>query len=302
MTNKPRKHHFIPQFWIKKFHHSDGNYYVYDSNSGNIATKHPRNVMQLINLYTIEPENLDDVTLETVDLNKVDNKGNTLFNKLINGQIDNNLKNELADFFAVQILRDPQVVSSYTPQAQNISLSLLEIIDENEFEIFKAKWEAKYPGANIYEHEFIHLKKLDRDGDIENIVENIIVALSTSGGIPELPFTDVVRSPDSRKIIKEQLMEMSWTLKNTSKNYILGDMGAIYNKGEMDHVRIPISPSKALFLEKTGDITQSIELKTAEDFEVESLNIESAAYARRWIVGEPSTIDTLKIQVGKNIL
>lgn len=37
MNDKPRKHHFVPQFWIRRFAGSDGRLWAYDHDSGRIS-------------------------------------------------------------------------------------------------------------------------------------------------------------------------------------------------------------------------------------------------------------------------
>jgi hypothetical protein len=77
MNNKPRDHHFIPQFWIKRFADTDGKIWTFDKENydSQIKPKSPKKVMQIFNLYTVQPSGLDDTSLEEVDLMKLDNDG-----------------------------------------------------------------------------------------------------------------------------------------------------------------------------------------------------------------------------------
>src|SRR5258705_13928447 len=67
LTDKPRKHPFVPQFWIRKFAGPDGKLWAYDHRTDQIREHSSKQLMQIFNLYTIEPSGADDTTLETVD-------------------------------------------------------------------------------------------------------------------------------------------------------------------------------------------------------------------------------------------
>jgi len=68
MTDKPRIHHFVPQFWIRKFISLDGKLWGYEWNSDRIRDRSPRSMMQVFDLYTIQPSGADDTSLETNEL------------------------------------------------------------------------------------------------------------------------------------------------------------------------------------------------------------------------------------------
>jgi hypothetical protein len=78
MTTKPRIHHFVPQFWIKKFASSNGKIEAFDKKDGQVYVRSARQIMQLYNLYTLQPTGIDDTTLETSELNKIDSDGAAL--------------------------------------------------------------------------------------------------------------------------------------------------------------------------------------------------------------------------------
>lgn len=53
MNHKPRKHHFVPQLWIRRFARSDGRLWAYDHDSGRINERSPKQFMQIFNLCTV---------------------------------------------------------------------------------------------------------------------------------------------------------------------------------------------------------------------------------------------------------
>jgi len=298
MSNKPRKHHFVPQFWIRKFKSSDQKIWSYDKETDCIGSRSSKQIMQIFNLYTVQPSGVDDTTLETVDLGKVDTDGSRVFDSVLNGDRSEEARSKLADFLAVQILRDPEVVTTYNPKAQELALSLLEIFQSQDYETFLTKWQAKYPKTEVTEVEFAHIQSMGLIG-LENEIDKIITALDTTEGIPELPFTDVVRSPDSRKSVTDKLLGLEWMIKTTTADkFILGDIGVIYNKGDMINVSVPLSPNAALFLTYSKSPKNTISSSPGANHDVQKLNFETAARSRRWIVGEVVELNKHKSQVG----
>ena len=303
MNNPPRINHFIPQFWIKRFTAADGKIWAYDRDDGRVRPRSPKALMQLFNLYTVQPTGVDDTTLETVDLDKIDREGNAAFDRVLNGDHSEAARKELATFLAAQIMRDPEIVTSYNPKAQELSLSLLEIFDATDYETFARKWGARFPGACIEKQEYDHIRSLGiKDG--EGAIEKLITALDASGGLPELPFTDVVRNADGRDKLCDQLLKFDWLLKiDTNAGLVLGDTGVLYEKGRLaDGVKVPLSSSAALHLALNSTRTPGIRALAVTPGEVDALNLESAARARRWLVGEPSLLEKLKPQVGSSSL
>lgn len=298
MNDKPRKHHFVPQFWIRRFAGTDGKLWAYDHDNGRISERSSKQLMQIFNLYTVQPSGADDTTLETVDLNRIDSDGSAVFDRILKGDLTQPAKEAFASFLAAQVLRDPDIVTSYNPRAQELTLDLLAAFDAPDFDTFRKTWEARYPGTSVTEAEFKHIHALSLQG-AENALEAIIVALDDSEGLPELPFTDAVRSPDSR----DQLLGLEWTLKtDAAERFILGDTGVLYNRGAMQHLSAPLTRGAALFLTPSDRPNPGISSISAADHDVTNLNIESAARARRWIVGEQTELQRLRSQVGNSLL
>lgn len=302
MTDKPRKHHFVPQFWIRRFTDADGKLWSYDLKSGRISERSSKQLMQIFNLYTVQPSGADDTTLETVDLNKIDAEGSAIFDRILRGDLTQSAKEEFASFLAAQVLRDPDVVTSYNPRAQELTLSILDAFDAPDFDAFRQRWEAQFPGTSISEAEFQHIHSLGLRG-AENALELIITALDDSQGLPELPFTDVVRSPDSRSIVRDRLLALDWTLKTDSTDrFVLGDTGVLYDKGAMQRLLVPLSRGAALFLTQSDNPKTEISLVTTAGYDVANLNFESAARSRRWLIGNRLELEQLKSQVGSGQL
>jgi hypothetical protein len=302
MNNPPRAHHFGPQFWIKRFAGSDGKIWAYDRHDDRVEERSSKRLMQLFNLYTVQPSGLDDTTLETVDLNKIDREGNALFDRVLSGDRSQDAKEELANFLAAQMLRDPETVVSYNPKAQELALALLDMFGASDHQTFAQYWSTKYPGTHVTQHEYNRIKSFGLKG-AENALEQIIAALDATDGLPELPFTDAVRSPDGRKVVRDRLLTFDWWLKSASDSgFVLGDTGVLYDGGALDSLRASLSNAVALYLTPTDNPTPDIKIVAAHQHEVESLNLESAARSRRWLVGDKSLLEKLKSQVGNKPL
>lgn len=299
MTNPPRVHHFIPQFWIKKFVAVDGKLWAYDWKDDCISERSSKQLMQVFNLYTVQPLGIDDTTLETIDNNKIDNDGSLIFDRVLNGDRSQEAKEELARFLAAQVMRDPEVVMSYNERAQELTLSLLDAFDAPDYPTFLSRWTALYPTVPPTEAEYNYIKSLGLR-TAESALEKIIVALDSTEALPELPFTDVVRNPDGRRVVSDHLLACDWTLKTTTNgDFILGDAGVLYEAGAMESLRAPLSNKTALFLTSAKSQRAGIDVVPASVHDVMNLNIESASRSRRWIVGEPSSLHILKAQVAR---
>ena len=277
MNNPPRDHHFVPQFWIKRFASSDGKIWAYNWNNDRVRDRSAKALMQIFNLYTVQPDGADDTTLETVDLGEVDRKGNAAFDRVLNGDHDEAAKGELATFISAQIMRDPETIVSYNPKAQELTLSLLEAFDAPNSPTFARKWAENFPGAKMEEEEYDHIRSLGLKG-VEDALEQIISALDASGGLPELPFTDLIRCHDGRSVLRNYLLRFSWSLKtDTNAGFVLGDMGVLYQREALtDGLKLPLSRSAALYLVPAANPALGIGSMPARRPEVDALNLESA--------------------------
>lgn len=296
MTNKPRVHHFVPQFWIRKFISADGNLWGYAWNDDRIKQRSSKAIMQVFDLYTIQPARVDDTSLESSELGVIDTAGADAFDRVLNGDLSEAAKHDLATFLAAQIMRDPGTLASYRPRTQEYALFLLGAIDANDYTTFAADLQARFPGADIREDEFDHIRA---SPTAEQDIDQIIAALDAVGGIPELPFTDLIRNPSGRHIIGDVLLSLDWQIKtDSSAGFILGDAAVLYENSDLGSgLRTPLSKTTALHLTPSPSPQQGIATAAARPFEVENLNYETAARARLWLVGEQARIEAVRTQV-----
>jgi hypothetical protein len=298
-SSPPRVHHFVPQFWIKRFVSIDGKVWCFDRDRCQIEERSTKQLMQLFNLYTLQPSGIDDTSLESIDFNKIDSDGAVAFDTVLSGDYSQGTKQKLSAFLAAQVMRDPKTVGSYASKAQDVALALLDAYDAPDYEFFRAGFAARYPGPEVVDEAgFNYLKSLNLK-DAENEIEKIVTALDAKGGLPELPFTDLIRNPNGRDIVRSRLLSFEWRLKiNSPVPFVLGDIGVLTERGEFRGVRAPLSNSAALYLTSSDRPSVDIIVSTATPQDAESLNWESAARARRWLVGDKNLLEKLKDQVG----
>lgn len=296
MSKKPRVHHFVPQFWIKKFISADGKLWGYEWNDDRIKERSSKAMMQIFDLYTIQPAGADDTSLETNELGTIDTDGADALGRILKGDLSEATKLDLATFIAAQIMRDPGTLKSFRPRTQEFALFLLGVADAPDYATFAAELAARFPGANIREDEFNHIRALP---SVETEVDKIISALDAAGGLPDIPFTDLIRNPKGRDIIRDVLVGMDWHIKtDSSAGFILGDGAVLYEKSDLrSGLKAPLSTTTALYLTPSQTPTQGITSSVAQAFEVDELNYESSARARLWLVGESTRIEAVRTQV-----
>lgn len=296
MNNKPRAHHFVPQFWIKKFISADGNLWGYEWNDDRIKQRSSKAMMQVFDLYTIQPGGVDDTSLETNELGVIDTAGANAFDRVLSGDLGKPVRLDLATFLAAQIMRDPGTLASYRPRTQEYALSLLGAVDAQDYASFAAKLATQFPGAYIRQDEFDHIRALP---SAERDIDKIISELDAAGGLPELPFTDLIRDPKGRDIVRNVLLGLNWQIRtDANAGFILGDAAILYEKSDLrSGLRTPLSKTTALYLTPSQTPRQDIASTVAKSFEVDDLNLESAARTRLWLVGEQARIGDVRTQI-----
>ncbi len=293
--NPPRKHHFVTQSWIKRFEDADGKLYAYDWDKDDVKSRSSKKIMEIHDLYTLDPGGLDDTSIETVDLQKVDDEGAKAISAVLAGDLSEVARTCMAEFLSVQIMRDPQRLFDYSRTAQRfLSRFFIEIFSTSSFEEFQT-----YFGDLVEKSEYDHVLGLGpKQAALE--IARIQLALEASGGIVELPFTDLIRSPDGRAKLRDVLLGLDWTLIHAPPHsFVLGDRGVLFDPGQLGMgLRTPLSSFAALILAPTKSPgAQSINSRPARGYEPSAMNYESAARSRRWIVGAKGAVEKVMSQV-----
>lgn len=287
----PRNHHYIPQFWLKRFSHDGKSKLVwsYDWESDKIDERSVAMLMAQYDLYTQSTAAGPDVSLETGEMGIVDNQGAELFRRIDNGDRSLELRENMADFFSVMALRHPSTVNRYPSAAAGLILNIqesLEVANQcGDFINYMAS--LGVPDFSISPAEFAQLKAATPQAR-DLIFGRLFDSLLATGGDPNMPFSDVITDQSGREILKKRLLNMKWVLRRSKgADLVIGDTGIVFERGESDlGWKIVLSPDLALLITKSDwPVPSLIEDGTFESWEVSSINVETAARSRRLLVG-----------------
>ncbi|WP_157132958.1 DUF4238 domain-containing protein [Komagataeibacter oboediens] len=301
MNNKPRHHHFVPQFWIRNFSNTSGEIYGYDWEDDRTRLRSSKNMMEIYDLYTIDPEGSDDTTLEEKDLSIIDTEGALAFQSICKKQYGFDVKEKLSNFFPVQIMRDPKSFRYYNVKSGEFASFLIKHSTTQTFLEFTASLDEKFPGSKIDKGTYDGIKNVVKASS-ESDLEKFIAQFKHEGNSVQLPATDLVRSPEGRIIIQKIIINFEWTMKISSEeNIILGDNPILFLNDDINSgIKIPISCKEYLMLSPSKNPHANIQEDHAKSYEISALNYESAAKARRWIVGKNDLLEDLKKQLNSD--
>ncbi len=143
------------------------------------------------------------------------------------------------------------------------------------------------PEFQINQAEFDYLKSATpqaRDFMFGQLFDSVLGA----AGNPNIPFSDVVKDPSGRSTLKAHLLGMKWVLRQTKKpDLVIGDTGIVLERGEIDlGWKIILGPDLAMLITKSDSpVSSTIGDGTLEAWEVDNINLETAARSRRFLVG-----------------
>jgi hypothetical protein len=199
--NPPREHHFVTQSWIRRFEDADGKLYAYDRNKSDVKARSSKKIMKITNLYTLDPEGINDTSIETGDLQKIDDKGARVMSAVLSGDLSEATRRHIAEFLSVQIMRDPQRLFDYSRTAQRfLSRLFIEVFSTDGFEEFQMLF-----GDLVSRSEYEYVLSLGaKQAALE--IARIQLALEASGGMVQLPFTDLIRARDGREKLRDVLL------------------------------------------------------------------------------------------------
>jgi hypothetical protein len=107
-ANDPRKHHYVPVFYQRRFVNENGLLWVYDRRRETCKELHPLVICFERDLYTVKPENKPfNMDVETKILSLVDISGARGIQDFQAGKPNANAEQEVAFFMAFQWTRVP---------------------------------------------------------------------------------------------------------------------------------------------------------------------------------------------------
>ncbi len=126
--NEPRLHHYVPAAYQSGFADVDGLLWLYDRRTQRYTKTHPRVICCENNLYTIDPEGVEDCRIETQCLSQIDGDAITAIRQLGKGvQLDRDWMESFSIFIAFLITRTPAYRALITQNYQATGEEYLRI-------------------------------------------------------------------------------------------------------------------------------------------------------------------------------
>jgi hypothetical protein len=287
----PRNHHYIPQFWLKRFSHDGQSKLVwsYDWDKDTVQERSITTLMSEYDLYTQQTSMGDDFSLETGEMGQVDRAGSKLFRRIDQGERSSALREDLADFFAVMALRHPATVSrfpvvtaNFLGDLQSVLVGATSLADLDEY---LASIGA--PASGMTPAVFAAIKSAT-SADLDLFFTTQFDKQLAPGGNEAIPYADTIEDHSGRDILKDRLLDMEWTLATAPEATVLiGDTGIVLERGNSDHGwKIVIGPQLVLSITKTEQsVPVMIGSGTLTTWEVDGLNLETAARSKKLLVG-----------------
>jgi len=109
-ANEPRKHHYVPDFYQRKFTNENGLLWVYDRLKKTFKELPPRVICCEHDLYAVKPENKPrDMQVELNVLSRVDSAGSRGIKEFESRKPSSEAEQEVACFMAFQANRVPTI-------------------------------------------------------------------------------------------------------------------------------------------------------------------------------------------------
>jgi uncharacterized protein DUF4238 len=250
----PRRHHLLPQFYLRSFADKDGKVRVVDRATGHEFTTGIRNVFVERDYYTVSSvEAEDDPQLIEALYAKIEGLAAPAFEQLRAGDfpLDGQDRSEFASFMALQVTRGRMFRRWMEQVADEMGRMILRTAAEappGYWEARRAEWEANPEGPEPPPRLSAEERQMLREGtafEIKPSREHVIEM--SFAPLEEMTFV---------------LMAMTWRLLVFEEPCLFSSehplsywrepspMNRMYGIGPAtaDEVRLPISPSRALVL------------------------------------------------------
>ena len=114
MNNQPRKHHYIPQFYLRGFtktNSNDGKLYVFDKSRVRSWDSSPKNAAHQNDFYAIDVNDTDDKMFVEKELSNLEGKWSSVLKWVIENESvpADELFDELMMFVAFMYSRTPKI-------------------------------------------------------------------------------------------------------------------------------------------------------------------------------------------------
>jgi hypothetical protein len=276
------RHHYVPQFWIRRF--SDGANNLHCRQGAGVRIVSSRDVMQMDGLYAIfDSKWRPSERLESV-LGRMEGAASRLFDVLDDPAIvlTDIHAGQLTEFLALQACRHPDVMSRGHRRARELAEFLASVHDHSKSEFVTNAAKFGIPPA---EAEAIYRILLARSP--ESLFDQLDDVLSLSPQDPNLPSTDALRA---LPVMTALFARLQWTVLKapSGSSFVLGDT-PLPQSDLAGGFRVPLSASTAV----TSTVHVAgpwISRLSALPTDVEDINREQWANAAAIAVGPDVTV------------
>ena len=253
-VSQPRRHHLLPQFYMRAFADDTGRVRVVERGTGREYTTGPANVFVERDYYTVSSVNAeDDHSLIEGLYSQVETVAAPVFEQLRAGEfpLEGQDRSEFASFIALQVSRGRSfrtLMDDMTDQMGRMMLSMAADAPPGYWEAKRAAWEATGEGPEPPPPPTDEQRRMLREGttfDIKPSREHIVEM--SFAHLEEMTFV---------------LMAMTWRLVEFPGPWLFSSEHPItywrwpspmdpmtgIGPATADEVRIPICPTRALVL------------------------------------------------------
>lgn len=281
----PRRHHLVPQFYLRSFADAEGRVRVVERASGHEFTSGAANVFGERDYYTVSSVNAEeDPRLIEGLYSKVEGVAASIFEQLREGDfpLDVQRRSEFASFMALQVSRGRMFrdfMGRVTDEMGRMMLRMAADAPEGCWEAWRAEWEASPEGPAPPPPLSDRDRRMLREGKSFRITPSREHVIEMSfAHLQEMTFV---------------LMAMTWRLVVFPEPWLFSSehplsywrepsrMERMYGIGPAtaDEVRLPISPTRTLVLTRPEPGRKPFDLSEHERAYVGSL---SAARRLNW--------------------
>lgn len=266
----PKRHHYIPCFYTKRWTGSDGLLCEYSKPHRDVIDrrKHSSAVGWAKNLYTIEGEDGKlDTSLESGFFAPVDQAADRAIDWLINRRGEQ-MPFALRQAFTALLL---SFLHRTPDRVEQITSDLLEMVEKHF-----STTDQNYPDANQLglPQGVSHAEAKDR-----------VRSLAAKSG-----WAKVLKSAIGSEFIGNHITNMQWHLRrvlHSNQNLLTGDKPLMYYNGigrSQGNIALPISP-EFLFVATNNLSTASNILNVSDNFLARRVNHEICSRAQKYIYG-----------------
>lgn len=279
---QPKRHHFLPQFYLRAFCNSNGFLWIYDREKKEYRKQTPKNIALKKQYYTIKISNSNQDTEIENYLSRIENKTKSIINKIENNnKITSEEKGIIALFISLLKVRVPNYEDFINELGEKSIKNLFNFIfsSEERGDRLIEKFE-KETGEKINKKEFLAI--IERSGIHFHRNFSLALILSHSPKIANILYQmDWVfaRVPENKAFVTSDNPFILVPPRNYSFNSDLGV--GIKTKGAKK--TIPLSNKICLII---GDFGSKVIYQYIPDNFIDVINISIAGCCDRFLIAD----------------